>query len=68
MTETSWSSLVESVSVERIRQELQKGFKANTPNMMEWLVKNCHTSAIWMLFDSVPHGLGIRLEPTTKRK
>jgi len=62
-TSTWWSWLEETVSTERIREELQKMFTHDTAATMKFLVWNCSVNAVRKLFDD-----DIWLKPTMEKK
>jgi len=62
-TSTWWSWLEETVSTERIREELHKMFVHDTAAAMKFLVWNCSVNAIRKLFND-----DIWLKPTMEKK
>jgi tRNA nucleotidyltransferase/poly(A) polymerase len=62
-TSTWWSWLEETVSTERIREELHKMFVHDTAAAMKFLVWNCSANAVRKLFDD-----DIWLKPTMEKK
>ena len=62
-TSTWWAWLEETVSTERIREELHKMFIHDTPATMKFLVWNCCPAATRCLFSN-----GVWLKPTMEKK
>ena len=62
-TSTWWNWLEETVSTERIREELHKMFKHDTPATMKFLVWNCCPAATRCLFSD-----GLWLKPHLGKK
>ena len=57
-----WAFVGESVSVERIREEINKMMKHSTVDTLRFFQNNCHSSAINVLFKN------IWLKPTLERR
>lgn len=61
-----WNFMIKRVSIERVREELQKMFKHNTSDSLLFLAKRCHPATTKILFNS-EHST-VWLKPTLERK
>ena len=59
-----WEWIVKTVSPERIREELNKMFKHDSPEAMRFFMHMCHPQAFFV----VTEGTGIWLKPTMEHK